>query len=332
MTRSVYSRPENTLLKDILAQTQQLGELIDFYFLGEGKNRLLELSVGGRILFCAQGMYLKLTDWAAQQCRLGGIDAQSVDIDEFSKWPENFYTKFDRLVFFSLDAPIIFNFDSSKTIVVSDQPEKWAEITGLVVFPLPNITVEAKPEASIIVGGILLWLIGRYFIGCVDGSEEKVLNRLRSRLQLLIDGREAIIQKWQDSLFGMDRLAFAGFEDQPLASSFTAELLFHWSKIQSLNLQSRQNLLEDSKSFGPGWAVVFFRSGENKSQTELLEQELGEKGVRCIQVINGFPEVLSNPSVPPRNQKADPAQELSQFLNLFSGQLLASTIKIYPLI
>jgi hypothetical protein len=325
MTRSKNAQQENGIIKEIVQQIQQFRELVEYYFSEKGKNELFKLSVGGRVLFCADGLYKETTDWAARQCRLAGIDAQSVDSREVLAWPENLFGLYDHHIFLFPEAEEICKLDLSKSIVISDTTEKWKEEIGTILLPLSKIRGEETKIYSILTASILIWLVNRYIIGCVDGSEEKSLNRLRVQMQLLVDGQEAICERWRESLFGMDRLALVGFGTQTLAASCTANSLLNWAKIQSSVFSSNQFLSQSSKVIGPGWGVIFFEGNSSESsEEESIIADLEIKGARCIKVINGFPGLYSTKA----QKKSNSDPDLSPILNTISGQILASSIEM----
>ena len=327
MKQERYRDDSREILSELMQQPQALKDLSAFYCGEQGHELLAKHSTGGRLLFCGAGSDFYLADLAAQQCCQAGVDARAIEPGELTQWPVSLLAQYSQIFYISPsgnDPEMNFlfeKFEPVRTGALTNNPD--GELARRAAFTLPLFAGLEKwlGSKSFLNGGALLWLFSRHLSRRVDGSEAEQLKRLRQRVQLMLDGKEALNEQWQNCLAGADHFIFTGTGLQTLAAAQTELFLAGWAGIHA-NAIGWSALEQGYTDFsGADCAVIDFQaSGNPKEKTEPFWRDMANKEVHCIRVVDGFPQSVTDPQRP--TVGLEPG--LAVLLNVLSGQLLAA--------
>ena len=329
MTQLNPSDMQREILTEILQQPQALKELAAFYSGDAGRDLLDRLPAAARVVFCASGSALTLARWAAYQCRQAGIPAQAVETAELVAWPSSLFNEFTAI--FCLSA-------SGENASLSVLRERDVHIPLIVLSATPETLPAHKPELVLpLCAGpekwrgsktlvnllALTWLVGRRLTGQPHEQEAEQLKRLRQHVQLLLEGRAAIIEQWRYCLSGADHLLLCGQGRQVFLAELAGHSLADWAGVLA-SVVSIQSLQEDYLSWlAPGWAVIVCEDEFASSETRLpLWPRIEKAGAQVVLLHDGFPQRLGDPARPIPALHAD----LAPLLNFISCQLLALSL------
>jgi hypothetical protein len=319
MARKNHFELTNEAVKQMDQQLQTLRLLIEFYSTGPGKDLLLKITPAKKVFIIAEGGGFELAEWTARQCNLSGLDARAVSQGDFAKWPRTLINQADKLVFLPLeptDSAMLSIYSPVELVLIDGHPQE--DSAHEPVF-LPLLTPLIDWNNSLLVCGVLCWLLCRQMTGSNDGSEADKLKNLRQRLQLLVEGHPVLLEKWKKCLYGMDRLAVVASGSQFLAARATVDILAAQVGQQCALFNSLSALHDSAEWIGPGWGVICFSdSADEEAISRPIFEELDFRGAACIRLVEGFPQFFSEKQRPPSALEMD----LSVFLNTFSGFLL----------
>jgi len=313
MNRNPQSVPERELLAEINEQVRSLQELSKFYCSAAGMELLESLPIEGRFLFVGSSPELPASQLAAQLFCSLGVDASAISANALTQWPSSLLDRYNRVFLFSSTEveKIKKRAKSEQWVSLINDPEnKQIDRVGTL---LPTFAgTGSSPFLNYVA---LSWLISRRLTGQWQGSEAEQLKRLRQRIQLLLEGRSALLEQWQHCLAGHDHLILSGQGIQAQIAARASLYLLDWAGIGT-TVVPWQALTHPLTA---GWAEIQCCDSAESKETETPEPE---HSAQIVWLIDGYPQVADDPARPTVGLPAG----LGGLLNWVSLQLLASDV------
>lgn len=320
MSNHSYNEPTQRILSEIAGQPQALKDLTAYYCLGDGLRLLDKLSDTNSPLFVGEGSGFLAACLAARLCLRGGVNARAVEISQAAAWPEAIFDNYSSIFWFasSNEAASPFSFNPNCLVKIISESKSLTINRNKVEFPLCTGDESKIPAKTYTNSLALAWLLSRHLTGVLDGSEEESLKRLRQRVQVMLEGKEAYFDRWQTLLAGTSHWVFVGEDLHEVSARYCSALLAEWAKIPALAVSTtefKQNYLPLAEE---GMAVVGLMGSDHSAKEEYLQQAV-QSGATVLSVVEGFPLRLTEPE---RTSKpVEPG--LAPILEAISGQLLA---------
>ena len=325
MPDQANQNPTARILQEINQQSQALKDLNGFYINGDGRRLLEQILLTGSPLFTGMGASFHAACVAADLCFSAGVAARAVETSELLTWPKGTLSSNEVVIYLSQSgasaevAPFLQQYQPAHLIALTNDLQSPLAGGAEVVLPLCAGIETLIASKTYLNSLALLWLISRRLAGTLDGSEEEKLKRLRQRVQVMLDGKEALFERWQTCIEGSSRLILTGSGLQGISARQTALMLAEWGKVSALPLSFgslKHGFVELAEA---GVTVVVFQPGSSSGSEEGYLHWLIKTGAAIIRVIDGFPQRLEDPL----RQSAQIDPGLSPILDTISGQMLA---------
>jgi fructoselysine-6-P-deglycase FrlB-like protein len=166
----------------------------------------------------------------------------------------------------------------------------------------------------------LVWLISQRLANrSIDGEAEQ-LKRVRQRLQVMVEAREVLGERWLAIIGAPERMLCVGDGLQAVSARQASLMLAEWAKLSApaYSLSGfRHGFVE---LIEPGVTVLVFQSSADVSQSnEDYLHWMQSIGANVIRVRDGFPQRLEEPQQSPA--QVEPG--LSSILDTAAAQTLA---------
>lgn len=315
--------------QEIRQQPEALQTLARFYAGEEGRSLLTSIPAASDPLFFGAGASHLAAESAALQCSRNGRAARAMETGDLVEMPAGLLEHYHPLVWISPRGneneikPLLERVDPKRLIVVTNNPESTIGRAAQVVLPL-CAGEETLPDCRTYVNSLaLLWMLVRAMCTLTDGSEKQQIDKIRKRVQLILDGSQAVVEPWQALMDEVGPILFLGRGEHSMSAQYNSMVLAQLAKrsTQCLSVDSfRQGFIELSE---PGVGAVIFASSAAGMDTEYdLANELDGYGVNVLLTVDGKPRRLREPL--PGAGGFDPV--LSTILDAIPGQLWAADL------
>jgi glucosamine--fructose-6-phosphate aminotransferase (isomerizing) len=317
----------NTLaLKEICEQPQALNELIDFYS-SRGGQALLQSAypLGPAALFTGMGASFHAAEIGSGLCCHAGINARAVETCDLLDWPAALLAQYDPIIYISQSGasgevePLLKKAVKNRLIAITNDPQSPLGEHAALTLPL-HAGVETLMASKTYLNSLaLVWRITRSMAGGDEAAMDD-LKRVRQRLQVLIEARESLMERWQMLLDGSRKLILLGGGLQAISARQASLMLAEWAKVPSHAFSFDAFKHGFIEIIDKTTTVIAFEDSSHFSQEwESKLQWMAGIGTEVIRVRDGFPQALGNANRPP----AAIGYGLSPILDAAAAQLLA---------
>jgi glucosamine--fructose-6-phosphate aminotransferase (isomerizing) len=326
MSKKTDNDPNRQVLEEISDQPRALNDLTAYYLASDGYKLFPKLPDSSSALFTGMGASFHAAQIGAQLCLASSVQAQAVLTSELLHWPPDLFAHYDQVFYISQSgasrevAPLLKILDPKKLTAITNDPA--SPLTRAAKVNLPLLAGEETFIASktYLNSLALLWLLSRHLAHKMDGSEADHLKRVRQRVQVMVEAKEALSKRWIGLVSGAEKLILLGGGLQAVSARQASLMLAEWGKVPSLAFpvdEFRHGFVELLEE---GVTVVVFQSSTQNSQSEEEYLHWMEGTGACVILVrDGYPQLLGDPLQTP----AQVAPELSTLLDTVSAQLLA---------
>lgn len=282
--------------KEVLQQPEALKGLVSYYLRGKGKALLESLDSQSTPLFTGMGASFHAAAIAAMQCQHAALPAFAAEATDLLSPSPKLLNHYTPLVYVSqsgesAEVPYFLRrIEEGPLIAVTNDEKSTLALSASQIFPLKAGEETLIASKTYLNSLALLWLMCRRWTAAWDGTEQTQIDRVRQRVDILLSGREAVVEAWHNVMDGFKHLIFTGRGAQAIAARQGAMVMAEWAKqpVQYISIGGlRHGFIELSE---PGMGVVIFASASAELASEYdLADELDEYGVSVLLVIDGFP-------------------------------------------
>ena len=278
--------------EDILQQPAALRDLIHDYRSGEGRDRLQALQRPTRILLSGMGASYHAALYGALLFAGRGIAAVAVEATDLLNFNGLLLDTFDTLIFISQSGasgeilPLVERIPPTTTLIAitnhADSPLARAAGHTLLQYAGTETTVATKTYVNTLA---CLWTLAQHW----DAADPfDPLSRLADSAQALVDGRDALITAWFDTLHDREEIVFLGHGPHHATARQAAMMLAEWAKYVALcfGIGAFRHGFIEIVTPRTG-AVVFGAGGRTSTSTRGLISELESYGARTLTISGG---------------------------------------------
>lgn len=292
---------------EIADQPRALNELMRYYALPEGRELLQRIPQGGRVLFTGMGASFHAAMIGAEICRVEGVDGSGAPASEVIGWPSEILNLYDRVIYLSQSGasgevfPLLEKVDPSRLIAITNDLN--SPLGKAAFLALPLCAGEEKWIASKTYLNSLALL--RLVTSCLLYEPAAIdpilieIKKARQRMQVIIEARESLAQRWLDLIGAGGRLVNLGSGLQAVSARQSALMLAEWAKQLSLTCSTdefRHGLIEIIDS---GTTVLVFQSSCRQTALDDARiDQLHKTGARVVRVRDGLPLAWGEPVKP----------------------------------
>ena len=324
-----YSSATQLIIDEIIGQPKALQDLTSFYLSTDGEKLLNTVNAGEGLAFTGMGASFQAACFAAESCILHGHSASAIETSSLCTWPEKRLKEIPFLVCISQSG-------ESGEVVALIQKLKRDQLTAITNDPDSTLAKHARICLPLLAGEetliasktyvnslALAWLLCRRVCGVENGGEADQMKQLRRRVQVMLEGKEAIFQSWQDCLGDVEEIFFLGNGLQAISARQTSLMLAEWAKLSAPAFtfgsfrHGFAELLNEKSN-----VVAFIHPDNLSTRDEEFLHWVKQTGARVTSVVEGFPQRFGVPARPLSTIE----KTLSPILDTVSGQLLAVSL------
>lgn len=289
-----------TILQEIRQQPDALQSLAKYYTSDDGRALLDSVPAGSNPLFLGSGANYYSAEIAVLHCNRFGKTAHAIEAENLAEMPLKLLEQYDALICISPTGEdeeilqFLDKLDPARLVTLTNAPKSSLALAAKVFLPLCAGDESLEMSKTYVNSLALLWLLVRGMCRQLDGSEKKQIEKIRKRVQLILDGSAAVVEPWQALMDEVGPILFLGHGEHAASAQLASLLLAKWAKrfSQSGSFGSfKHGLVELSE---PGVGAILFASAATGLTRELeVAGELDNYGVNVLLTVDGNPRRLA---------------------------------------